>query len=110
MHIRIRNFVLILIFTVAPMDYVALSEILMFGACQTRSCTNVTIVDDLVDEDEEFFRVSLTKTTGLDSRIKLDPVEGRIVIIDNDGKSYLHIAIIMTKNLHFFCSRHQCWL
>ena len=92
------------------MDYVALSEVLMFGACQTRSCTNVTIVDDLVDEEEEFFRVSLTRTTGLDSRITLNPVEGRIVIIGNDGKSYLHIAIIMTKNLHFFCSRHHCWL
>ena len=110
MHIRIRHFVLILIFTVAPMDYVALSEILMFGACQTRSCKNVTIVDDLVDEPEEFFRVLLTRTTGLDSRITLNPVEGRIVIMDNDGKSYLHIAIIMIKNLHFFCSRHHCWL
>ena len=73
----------------APTDYVALSETLMFDACQTRSCVNVTIVDDLVDELEEFFRVSLTRTTGLDSRITLNPVDGRTVITDNDGKSYI---------------------
>ena len=82
----------------APTDYAALSETLMFGACETRSCINVTIVGDLVDEPEEFFHVSLTRTTGLDNRITLNPVEGRIVIIDNDGKSYLHSTIIMTKN------------
>ena len=82
----------------APTDYAALSETLMFGACETRSCINVTTVGDLVDEPEEFFHVSLTRTTGLDNRITLNPVEGRIVIIDNDGKSYLHSTIIMTKN------------
>ena len=98
MHISMRNFVLILTFAVAPTDYAALSETLMFGACETRSCINVTTVGDLVDEPEEFFHVSLTRTTGLDGRITLNPVEGQIVIIDNDGKSYLHSTIIMTKN------------
>ena len=98
MHIRIRNFVLILTFAVAPTDYAELSETLMFGACETQSCINVTIVDDLVDEPEEFFCVILTRTNGLDSRITLNPVDGRIMIIDNDGKSYLHSTIIMTKN------------
>ena len=78
--------VLILIFTVEPMDYGALSSILMFGACESRDCVSVTIVDDLVDELEEFFRATLERTNGLDNRITLNPVDGQIEITDNDGK------------------------
>ena len=67
------------------MDYLTLNSILSFGACQTRHCTDVTIMDDLVDEPLEYFDFTLERTPGLDTRISLNPVDGRIAIIDNDG-------------------------
>ena len=46
------------------------------------------IVNDNVDEPEEFFIFTLARTPGLDPRIKLDSTEGQVVINDeNDGKS-----------------------
>ena len=68
------------------MDYGKLSATFMFSACGTRSCVNVDIVNDLVDEPEELFRVALGRTSGLDDRITLNPVDGQIMIIDDDGK------------------------
>ena len=53
------------------MDYDALSTVLNFDACETRSCVNVTILDDLVDEQTEVFAVTLRRsvvwTAGSDS-------------------------------------------
>ena len=49
---------------------------------------NVTIVDDLVDEPLEYFNSTLERTPNLDTRILLNPVDGRIAIIDNDGKYF----------------------
>ena len=95
--------VLILIFTVAPMDYGAPSLILMFGSCETRSCVNVDIVDDLVDEPVELFRVTLNRTNGLDSRISLNPVDGQIEIIDNDG-NYTALINSLTNNCVATCT------
>ena len=67
------------------MDYGSLNVTLMFAACETRRCMNVTIVDDGVQEPEENFFYTLERTPGLDSRIDLDPTLGEIVIRDNDG-------------------------
>ena len=72
------------------MDYIGLSRILTFPACKTRQCVNITIVDDLVDESVEEFDVTLERTIGLDTRITLDPVDARVLIYDNDGKSAFH--------------------
>ena len=77
----------VFIFAVSSMDYVTLAEILMFDVCETQRCVNVTIVDDSVDEPEEKFRVSLERTPDLDSRITLEPVDGEIVIVDDDGNN-----------------------
>ena len=91
-----------LISTVAPMDYIGLSTILMFEACQRRRCVNVTIVDDEVLEREvESFTVTLQRTTGLNNRITLNPVDGVVEITDNDGK-YMYLQCI--SKLHFLCS------
>ena len=59
---------------------------------------NVTIENDVVLEDTESFDVTLERTTGLDGRITLDPVDGEIEITDNDG--------------NFFCSlsMHVIWI
>ena len=74
------------IFTVEPKDYIELSMILTFPACDTRQCVNITIVDDLVNEPVEEFDVTLEKPRGLDPRISLNPMDARVVIRDDDGK------------------------
>ena len=75
--------------TVSTMDYGPLNEILMFEACETQKCVNVTITDDGVDELDETFTYHLRRTTSLDPRIILDPVNGRIVVVDNDGEIHI---------------------
>ena len=72
--------------TVSSMDYMGLSTVLMFSACERRQCLNVTITEDLVLEETEYFNATLTRTGSLDTRITLDPVNAVINIIDNDSK------------------------
>ena len=62
--------------------------VLNFAACETRHCVNISIVEDFLDEPEEF-GVILERTLGLNNRIELDPVDGRVLIINNDGKQAL---------------------
>ena len=66
--------------TVDPMDYGELDLILQFDTCDVQQCTFVSIVNDLVDEPEEFFSYTLERTPGLDDRIDLDPTMGAVVI------------------------------
>ena len=68
------------------MDYVSVYTILKFDTCDTRQCTEIPIVDDMIAELTESFFVTLERTPGLDSRITLDPVKGEIEITDGDGK------------------------
>ena len=89
-----------------PIDYVSVSEILAFGSCDTRQCTEISIVDDMIVELTESFFVTLERTPDLDSRITLDPVDGEIT--DNDGKyihciSYLIFVINVCGGLHKGC-------
>ena len=71
------------------MDYIGLSTILNFPACGTKQCVDVTIVDDEVPEVDESFAVTLERTLGLNMRIRLNPVDGIIHIVDNDtGEFY----------------------
>ena len=65
------------------MDYIRLSTTLRFPECETRQCVNVAIVDDLTDEPEEGFGVTLERTPDLNSRIILNPVNGEILLQDN---------------------------
>ena len=70
----------------------------MFGACEIRKCVNITIRDDEVDElDTEFFTYHLRRTTSLHPRIELDPVDGRIEIVDNDGDVW-HIKLVIVSD------------
>ena len=62
-----------------------MSTILMFDSCETQSCTNISIVNDLALENVESFNVFLERTTRLDSRIRLSPVNGEIAIDDDAG-------------------------
>ena len=67
-------------------DYEEVETILMFRACETRVCTNVAIVDDIVAELTERFSVKLNRTDDLDQRITLDPVVAEVEIMDKDGE------------------------
>ena len=70
------------------MDYGASDVILEFNACETRKCVNVSIVNDLVDEEDEIFTYHLRTTPNLDPRINLEPIDGTVEIIDDDGEQY----------------------
>ena len=79
----------------APDDYTAIanSPLTFFSGdpVDTRRCVNVTIIDEEIVEDDQFFSVSLTSS---------DPVyitpfsEAQVVISDNDRKL---IEIILIK-------------
>ena len=71
-----------------PTDYGAVSTILMFAACNTRQCVDVAIMDDETLELTETFIVTLDRTPALDTKITLNPVDGDIDILDNDGRKY----------------------
>ena len=72
-------------FAVAPVDYGAVSALLIFNSCESRHCIDILITNDEVLEDTESFSVTLVKTADLDPRITLDPVTGETKITDNDG-------------------------
>ena len=55
---------------------------LQVAACETR---HMTIVDDFVDLLSCLVSLILERTPGLDIRITLDPVDGVVEIIDDDG-------------------------
>ena len=77
------------LFSVSLLDYGAVSTLLMFDSCDTRQCTNISIINDVFTEDTESFSVSLVRTSELDPRITLDPAVGEIEITDNDGLLYI---------------------
>ena len=69
----------------SPSDYEAVSEVLTFAPCETRHCVNVSITDDLVNEPEETFSLSLTK---ISSFVTLSTTAGEVLITDDDGKVF----------------------
>ena len=68
------------------MGYGAIDVILEFDVCETRKCFNASIVDDLVDEEDEIFTYHLRRTPNLDARIELEPINGTVEIINDDGE------------------------
>ena len=75
------------------MDYEGITSLLMFSSCETRKCINVTIVNDAIAEDTEFFTAHLGRTDGLDPRITLDPDNATVYINDNDGMLYTALVV-----------------
>ena len=74
------------------MDYSsAINTIVQFNECEQRSCINITIVDDEVPENTEYFNLNLERN-GLHERIQLDLVDGVVQITDNDGTYNVVIA------------------
>ena len=84
-----HNFVChVYIHAVALIDYGAVSTILRFSACETRRCVDITIVDDtdIFDELSEAFIITMERTPGLNDGITLDPTNGLMMIIDDEGE------------------------
>ena len=73
------------IYTVAGYDYGHISTILHFLRCQTVSCTNVSIVDDVrMEALRETFTLVL-ENTDQDSRISVSTQPSTVHIEDDDG-------------------------
>ena len=70
--------------TVSSTDYGAVNEVLIFPPCETQHCVNVSITDDLINEPEERFSLSISFNTSI--FINLGPTAGEVVITDDDGK------------------------
>lgn len=82
------------------MDYTGISEVLVFDVCTTRACSDISIVEDNTAEGIETFNATLTQTSsGLDSRVTLEPVEAVVEIIDASSKispsSCIHCLCMM---------------
>ena len=77
----------------SPQDYRSISTQLPFDNdcdndyCETRKCVQISFVNDYITENIESFRVTISRTAGLDSRITLAPDEGQVTIIDTDSES-----------------------
>ena len=63
------------------LDYEPISTILLFESCETHACVNISILRDLIQEQNESFTITLERTPELDPRIILDPLETQIVIL-----------------------------
>ena len=77
-------------------DYSLGTEVLTFPACTLRQCVNVSIIDDMLQETNESFSLTLERSPGLDSRITLDPAHSTVIILNDDSKCkqlcYTYIA------------------
>ena len=63
-------------------DFVPVSTTLRFERCGNRSCTNILIESDEVMEETETFTTTLERNLALDPRIRLDPVDAVVTILD----------------------------
>ena len=76
----------------SPEDYRSISTQVAFNNdcnrdnCEVKKCVRIYIVNDRITENIEMFRVTLSETAGLDSRITLGPNEGQVTILDNDSE------------------------
>ena len=82
------------------MDYISISipVRLTFMACDTRRCRTVPIEDDQSLEVTETFTGTLERPPGLDTRIRLDPIDTVVEITDNDG---MYIAMTRLQRYRY---------
>ena len=74
---------------IGSMDYVPVSQVLTFDG-ERRKCLSIPIIDDnSLEMNEESFKVTLTRTEGLDEGIQLTTDEGQVTIRENDGMYYV---------------------
>ena len=72
-------------FAVAGSDYGRVSRTLRFQRCATRSCTTVSIVNDVRMEAEGETFTLVLENTDQDGRISVSTQPSDVHIIDDDG-------------------------
>jgi len=70
---------------IASADYANTTADLTFGSSTRKRCVLIPVINDVVPENQEYFRVKLAMTTQLPG-IVLTPDTATIVINDDDGK------------------------
>ena len=84
--------------TAAPNDYTAIdSDVITFLANQTSVTATVTIVNDVIAEDDEIFYLMLT--TDIPRGVIADDRETIITITDTDSKSVCILYHVGHKHL-----------
>ena len=81
------NFPFMLLSAIFPVDFGGTAVDFTFGPGVSRLCVEVTVMNDDILEDGEFFFAALTTT---DPDVFLNPDEARVVITEDatDSKSY----------------------
>lgn len=93
---------------VSPTDYEAVDVTLTFQPCDRQQCVNVSITDDLINEPEERFAVSLTLSDDNPPYVTLGSAAGDIVITDDDGKDELLKCNSFISELCFIETFNMC--
>ena len=65
-----------------------------FHECERQECINITLVDDFMDEPEEFFNFYLTGTPDLDTRIDVTSTVGTVHIGRNNGEKCVRNIVV----------------
>ena len=68
-------------------DYSTVAVSLLFNPGDLVKCQRVRLIDDRTQENDETFTITLSGTSGLDSRIQLVETEASILIIDTDRET-----------------------
>ena len=67
-------------------DYNSISSTVRFAPCVYRECVVISIIDDELAEEREYFTVVLSETPELHSRIRLYPTEAGVIISSDDSE------------------------
>ena len=73
----------------AVVDFVSINrEIITFGPGETRKAYNITIIDDVIPEDSEFFNLDVNLANSSDARFVTigTPKQPLVEIVDKDGE------------------------
>ena len=85
-------------------DFMLITRIVRFMACQMMSCVEVPIIEDDIAEDVEVFNVLLEQTPGFDTHISLQEMEETITIVDMKG---VFLGMLSLYNKYIFLN-HMC--
>ena len=90
---------MILLLTAVPgLDYVPLDSIITFGACESRMCVNISIIDDQKVERAEYFHINLLRPPDLIEGVTFNNIYGQIWIYSQDSKNP-SVVILNSFNL-----------
>ena len=85
------------------MDYVSLSMAnVALDSAHSMSCLSISIMNDLIYEDTEFFTISLSDMDPKRSALTLSPDTYTISITNDDGEHsaiYAYIPVLLLKSI-----------